>query len=493
MDTTKKSEAKTSNQNENPNSMQQQSDTPENQTPGLTTNKNQNESNELDTDQVLVSYPNGYSAENNQGADANLAKNIADSTLELESGKDNIIQTFNSAVEALNEGKNRPIGINPAGKIQERPLFTSIYGTSRLHQLSKDRVLSPKFNRGKNWSKEETVLMLEGIIELTKDLEPEKRDIMLRSEVIFDQISEKLAQKGYDRNSNACLNRWRNLSRLYKCELRLVMSKGGTVRSHFHPKEFEQILGINPETMMLEDANKTDSASGEGSGLGANGSKRDILAQSIRGVNPVGRPRGSLNSTRRKRGTYRKRGSVRGSYKSRFLENMGTEPLSPGSPFGKGGLNSRLLPRPDLYGEKGKIPIFDPAKWTLVPTPPIINPYMVPGAPFAPVPPFPQPPQPLNPEKKTGNTENTQTGDDSLSRIEGQVEKILTSLDSQTELTQKLSSELESVKTAVDTHKDQISKLRKELEEKDEKATSIQNQLMSTVQALSSVISKKRT
>ncbi|OMJ24300.1 hypothetical protein AYI70_g1676 [Smittium culicis] len=223
----------------------------------------------LEVEQVLVSYPNNYSVSDsisqnlaNSYTNQNLSHaSLADhsdssknqvNSIDSESEKKEIIQTFHNAVETLNkeQGHNIVIGYNhpPPRNISIDQDFHRL----GLGQMNQERLLSPKFNRSKNWSKEETALMLSGLVELTKNLPPKKRELMLRNNVIFDQIAADLQSKGYDRNNQACLVRWRNILRIYKTQRRIAMENGTEIKDNQYSAEIEQIYSNSPEELCFD-------------------------------------------------------------------------------------------------------------------------------------------------------------------------------------------------------------------------------------------------
>ncbi|PVU87413.1 hypothetical protein BB561_006347 [Smittium simulii] len=327
----------------------------------------------LNVEQVLVSYSNNYPVNNielhpteEEQDSEQFNKECDDTALELESGKDNILQTFHNAVEVLNEGQNRSLNANFGVSNQTPGIMNHDFNRSRLSQLNHDRLLSPKFNRSKNWCKEETFILLNGLIELTKDLEPQKREVMLRSNMVFDQISEKLLAKGYDRNTQACLVRWRNIIRIYKTQRRIVMEHGGEMKDHHYASEIEQIYGSGSNVLLFGDKDSNDEYNGRLSDggskideslhntpkntkmLGDNSNSDDLLALSKKALTAPSH----LNKNRN--GFSKGRGLSKFTQKSFKLSQIrkSTPSLSPNSNNSSHVTQSLLLPRPDAYGGK---------------------------------------------------------------------------------------------------------------------------------------------
>ncbi|PVU89842.1 hypothetical protein BB559_004901 [Furculomyces boomerangus] len=103
------------------------------------------------------------------------------------------------------------------------------------------KMLTPKFRRSRNWSREETLLLLKEISETIKNLNPQKREMTLRSNLTFETIAKKLTENGYERNAQACLVRWRNVLRIYKTHRKSIIESGGDFSKHPFAYEIEKM------------------------------------------------------------------------------------------------------------------------------------------------------------------------------------------------------------------------------------------------------------
>ncbi|PVU84970.1 hypothetical protein BB559_007279 [Furculomyces boomerangus] len=230
---------------------------------------------DIGVDQVLASYTNNFNIQSlaqNEDlpiGDNNLKQSIypkshGSTPLDLESGKENIIRTFHNAVEVLQDGQNHALGLAYTHHQQTHNSENPSQSQHRisLTELSKQSILAPKFNRSKNWGKEETSTLLKILVDLTKDLPFVRREIVLRSNPIFDQVALRLKEKGYDRNTQACLIRWRNLIRIYKTQQRISMEGNSDIKELQYANEIRQIYANN-DPNLSPDA-KNDSSPSEG-------------------------------------------------------------------------------------------------------------------------------------------------------------------------------------------------------------------------------------
>ncbi|KAJ2665128.1 hypothetical protein IWW48_000395 [Coemansia sp. RSA 1200] len=103
---------------------------------------------------------------------------------------------------------------------------------SPLHMYSGQKPIMPKFNRARNWSTEETKIMLAELERIATSHPDERRESVLRSHSTFEEIAEVLREKGYNnRDGQGCMIRWRNLLRVYK-QVRASTADGNPPSNH---------------------------------------------------------------------------------------------------------------------------------------------------------------------------------------------------------------------------------------------------------------------
>ncbi|KAJ2559369.1 hypothetical protein EV175_000369 [Coemansia sp. RSA 1933] len=103
---------------------------------------------------------------------------------------------------------------------------------SPLQLYSNQKPIMPKFNRARNWSTEETKILLAELERIATSNPDERRESVLRSHTTFEEIGETLREKGYgNRDGQGCMIRWRNLLRVYK-QIRLATAEGNPPSSH---------------------------------------------------------------------------------------------------------------------------------------------------------------------------------------------------------------------------------------------------------------------
>ncbi|KAJ2163128.1 hypothetical protein GGF46_000057 [Coemansia sp. RSA 552] len=82
---------------------------------------------------------------------------------------------------------------------------------------SNQKQMMPKFNRARNWTIDETKILLAELERIVNSSPDERRENVLRAHSTFDEIGEVLREKGYNhREGQGCMIRWRNLLRVYK-------------------------------------------------------------------------------------------------------------------------------------------------------------------------------------------------------------------------------------------------------------------------------------
>ncbi|KAJ1760534.1 hypothetical protein LPJ77_000071 [Coemansia sp. RSA 2523] len=116
----------------------------------------------------------------------------------------------------------------------------------RMHQVrspmySDQKQMMPKFNRARNWSTDETKIMLAELERIVTNNPEERRENVLRSHATFEEIAEVLRDKGYsNRDGQGCMIRWRNLLRVYK-NTRASVAEG---KSPGHPQNLQYASAI---------------------------------------------------------------------------------------------------------------------------------------------------------------------------------------------------------------------------------------------------------
>ncbi|OMJ25908.1 hypothetical protein AYI69_g4133 [Smittium culicis] len=116
--------------------------------------------------------------------------------------------------------------------------FTNIHN---LRNMSSSKHLSPKFKRSKNWSRLETTVLLKELCRIIKKQGNQKREYILRSNKTFEDLSRDLKRRGYNRDAQSCLVRWRNVLRIYKTERRSILEDGADISNYPFSYEIEDI------------------------------------------------------------------------------------------------------------------------------------------------------------------------------------------------------------------------------------------------------------
>ncbi|OLY80630.1 hypothetical protein AYI68_g5272 [Smittium mucronatum] len=501
-----------------------------------------------EVEQVLVSYPNSYSDSINANLSAGYTiqsinhvplsahSNPSETQLDgidSENEKKEIIQTFHNAVETLNKEQGHNIVIGYAHPSSESIPIDQDYHRLGLAHMNQERLLSPKFNRSKNWSKEETALMLSGLVELTKNLPPQKRELMLRNNVIFDQIASNLQSKGYDRNSQACLVRWRNILRIYKTQRRIAIETGEEIKDNQYSTEIEQIYSNSPEDLCFGDNDNSPSINQQTENSDDNDPDQSNTPNPSSALNisdsfPVTptsfSAKKSISSASKSKNQKVFSKSIRPSLVPKtpttysqtpqYDQNFQSSYLLPktsGFPDQQGSRQiASIAPNSSISFQNGKTQssaLLDPSnnpaaaqaignKWV----------QMTPGSAVAATYNITNPqniistpsksdilyqyslPASLNSKKRKKN----QLDVDSISKIETQIIKIFQLLAEQSDHYQRLSAEVRSIRESVNSHQEEISKLCTDIENKDLKRDELQLQVMNTVQALSNVIAEKK-
>ncbi|PVV04309.1 hypothetical protein BB560_001194 [Smittium megazygosporum] len=121
-----------------------------------------------------------------------------------------------------------------------------------------NKQLTPKFRRSRNWGREETTVLLRELFNIVKSMDPQKRDLALRSSSSFEIAASRLKESGYDRNSQACLVRWRNVLRIYKTQRREILDSGGDIYENPFAMEIETIFRNSTEQLAEYDEGERD-------------------------------------------------------------------------------------------------------------------------------------------------------------------------------------------------------------------------------------------
>ncbi|KAJ2725508.1 hypothetical protein GGI07_001264 [Coemansia sp. Benny D115] len=112
--------------------------------------------------------------------------------------------------------------------------------------------MMPKFNRARNWSVEETKVLLAELDRIVNNNPDERRESILRSHATYEEIAEVLRNKGYsNRDGQGCMIRWRNLLRVYK-QMRASMAEGNPPSAHQnvqYSSSIENIYRFPPDGM----------------------------------------------------------------------------------------------------------------------------------------------------------------------------------------------------------------------------------------------------
>ncbi|KAJ2708082.1 hypothetical protein FB645_000191 [Coemansia sp. IMI 203386] len=122
---------------------------------------------------------------------------------------------------------------------------------SPSQMLSDQKPMMPKFNRSRNWSHEETKILLSELDRIVNNNPDDRREAVLRSHGTFEEIAECLRNKGYsNRDGQGCMIRWRNLLRVYK-QQRASLAEGNPPSNHpnmQYAASIENIYRFPPDT-----------------------------------------------------------------------------------------------------------------------------------------------------------------------------------------------------------------------------------------------------
>ncbi|KAJ1813323.1 hypothetical protein LPJ75_003238, partial [Coemansia sp. RSA 2598] len=122
---------------------------------------------------------------------------------------------------------------------------------SPSQMLSDQKPMMPKFNRSRNWSHEETKILLNELDRIVNNNPDDRREAVLRSHATFEEIAECLRTKGYsNRDGQGCMIRWRNLLRVYK-QQRASLAEGNPPSNHpnmQYASSIENIYRFPPDT-----------------------------------------------------------------------------------------------------------------------------------------------------------------------------------------------------------------------------------------------------
>ncbi|KAJ2846326.1 hypothetical protein J3B02_004438 [Coemansia erecta] len=125
----------------------------------------------------------------------------------------------------------------------------SLNSPSQMH--SDQKPMMPKFNRSRNWSHDETKILLSELDRIVNNNPDERREAVLRSHATFEEIAECLRGKGYsNRDGQGCMIRWRNLLRVYK-QQRASLAEGNPPSNHpnmQYASSIENIYRFPPDT-----------------------------------------------------------------------------------------------------------------------------------------------------------------------------------------------------------------------------------------------------
>ncbi|KAJ2783213.1 hypothetical protein H4R18_001814 [Coemansia javaensis] len=115
--------------------------------------------------------------------------------------------------------------------------------------------MMPKFNRARNWSTEETKILLSELERIVTNNSEDRRENLLRTHSTFEEIAESLREKGYsNRDGQGCMIRWRNLLRVYK-QHRASMADGNPPPNHpnmQYANAIEAIYRFPPDGMQFQ-------------------------------------------------------------------------------------------------------------------------------------------------------------------------------------------------------------------------------------------------
>ncbi|KAJ2813886.1 hypothetical protein H4S07_000340 [Coemansia furcata] len=162
-----------------------------------------------------------------------------------------------------------------------------------LHQ----KPMMPKFNRARNWSTEETKILLVELERIASGHPDDRRETVLRSHSTFEEIAEILREKGYsNRDGQGCMIRWRNLLRVYK-QIRAQSNDGNPPTGHpnmQYAAAIENIYRFPPDSLHYMHSEGSPGLEGSPAGAGlsrtwsaANGSYETPARKRSREINLV--------------------------------------------------------------------------------------------------------------------------------------------------------------------------------------------------------------
>ncbi|KAJ2072645.1 hypothetical protein GGI13_003231 [Coemansia sp. RSA 455] len=166
---------------------------------------------------------------------------------------------------------------------------------SRYSMHSHQKPMMPKFNRARNWTTEETKILLVELERIASGHPDDRRETVLRSHSTFEEIAEILREKGYsNRDGQGCMIRWRNLLRVYK-QLRAQSNEGNPPSGHpnmQYASAIENIYRFPPDSLHYLHSEGSPGLDGSPAGLArtwsaANGSYETPARKRTREINLV--------------------------------------------------------------------------------------------------------------------------------------------------------------------------------------------------------------
>ncbi|KAJ2804374.1 hypothetical protein H4R20_002533 [Coemansia guatemalensis] len=127
--------------------------------------------------------------------------------------------------------------------------------SSPTQMYANQKPMMPKFNRARNWTAEETRILLDELERIVSNNPDERRENLLRSHATFEEIAEVLRSKDYtNRDGQGCMIRWRNLLRVYK-QVRAALADGNpppTPQNLQYASAIESIYRFPPDGMQYQ-------------------------------------------------------------------------------------------------------------------------------------------------------------------------------------------------------------------------------------------------
>ncbi|KAJ2084454.1 hypothetical protein H4R24_000084 [Coemansia sp. RSA 988] len=127
--------------------------------------------------------------------------------------------------------------------------------SSPTQMYANQKPMMPKFNRARNWTAEETRILLDELERIVSNNPDERRENLLRSHATFEEIAEVLRNKDYsNRDGQGCMIRWRNLLRVYK-QVRAALADGNpppTPQNLQYASAIESIYRFPPDGMQYQ-------------------------------------------------------------------------------------------------------------------------------------------------------------------------------------------------------------------------------------------------